>query len=807
MKLLIVAQKLDKNDGVLGFFHDWVKEFSHRFDDVTVICLQSGEVSLPDNVKVLGLGKKNIENKLSKWRHWRNRFYYLFNFYRYCWQERNNYDTVFIHMNQGYVIYGYWLWRLLGKKIGLWYAHGAVSPSLVLAEKMTDLIFTSTEDGLRLESKKRRIVGQGIDVDKFQIRGFTQDREARPFAVVTVGRISAVKNISLLIEVAEILRSRNFLFEIKIAGLPLTDLDQQYYSRIGSEIVEKNLSSQITFVGSIPNYKINDFYNDADLFINLSDTGSLDKAILEAMSCGLPVMSSNDSARKILPDKYIINKEPQAIAERIIEFKGYMTDGAELRQIVIKDHSLFALSGKVHLLYESIGLKKSLVESFKTYVRNNRWLVAVMLASLIISLTYSFYFHLKPVVDAKAYDKIAWNMVQGIGYREDLDVPPQEDRSIFRVGPGYEFFLAGVYLLFGRSYWIVWIINALMLSASAWLTFKLSRRILGDKWSYVAGLVAAALVGLSPDFITVASMLMIEIPGIFLLLIFLNLFFFYFNSQNKSDWLIALIALTLGITITFRTPALLLIIPLTCYFLWLKNWKHLVIVIVGVALVLLPWIIRNFQVYHYFIPTNLAYSIDLSSGNHSGSSGELEPFPVEEDLLLKDYGIVKGNQMITATAVKYIISHPIEFIKVTIFRTSIYFSFARPFAFWFHLHGWSKILTIILSSLYSVILFCLGFYGLYCFKDFKNEFRIRAWLFTAMLIMMPIAIVGIIVETRYRFLIYPFLAIAAGYGWVNLKSQLIKLRPLIIILIVLFANTLFDVWRNWERIIGKIGGA
>src|SRR3989344_6741688 len=57
MRLLIVTQKVDKNDPVLGFFHRWIEKFAKNFERVTVICLGKGEYNLPANVKVLSLGK------------------------------------------------------------------------------------------------------------------------------------------------------------------------------------------------------------------------------------------------------------------------------------------------------------------------------------------------------------------------------------------------------------------------------------------------------------------------------------------------------------------------------------------------------------------------------------------------------------------------------------------------------------------------------------------------------------------------------------------------------------------------------
>jgi len=94
MKLLILTQKIDINDPVLGFFHKWAEEFSKKYEKLTVICLEKGEYKLPDNVKVLSLGKETGKSRLK----------YVFLFYKYIWLERKNYDVVFAHMNQEYII-------------------------------------------------------------------------------------------------------------------------------------------------------------------------------------------------------------------------------------------------------------------------------------------------------------------------------------------------------------------------------------------------------------------------------------------------------------------------------------------------------------------------------------------------------------------------------------------------------------------------------------------------------------------------------------------------------------------------------
>src|SRR3989344_4943226 len=205
MNLLIVTQKVDKNDSVLGFFHSWIEEFAKHFENVNVVCLEKGNYSLPHTVAVFSLGKERYtphtaHHVLHK------RLLYSINFYKYIWLERKKYDTVFVHMNPEYVILGGLLWRLWGKKIGLWYVHRAVNLKLRIAEKFTDIIFSTTTEAFRLRSKKVHFLGHGIQFSLFPRRHSTEARDR--LEIVHVGRITRIKNLGILIMAASILKRK-----------------------------------------------------------------------------------------------------------------------------------------------------------------------------------------------------------------------------------------------------------------------------------------------------------------------------------------------------------------------------------------------------------------------------------------------------------------------------------------------------------------------------------------------------------------------------------------------------------------------
>ncbi|MCA9353483.1 hypothetical protein KC842_01250, partial [Candidatus Nomurabacteria bacterium] len=101
-KILIITQIVDKNDPILGFFHSWILEFAKNFESVIVVCLKKGEYNLPSNVEVLSLGKEEGVSRIK----------YLTRFYKYIFSKKNNYDSVFVHMNPIYVILGGVFWKM-----------------------------------------------------------------------------------------------------------------------------------------------------------------------------------------------------------------------------------------------------------------------------------------------------------------------------------------------------------------------------------------------------------------------------------------------------------------------------------------------------------------------------------------------------------------------------------------------------------------------------------------------------------------------------------------------------------------------
>ncbi|MFA5987825.1 MAG: glycosyltransferase family 4 protein, partial [Candidatus Paceibacterota bacterium] len=295
-KILICTQKVDRKDPILGFFHRWIEEFAKSCDRVTVICLQKGEYNFPKNVEILSLGKEGGRSRLK----------YLFNFYKYIWEKRKDYDAVFVHMNPEYIILGGLPWKVMGKRITLWYAHGKVNLKLRVAEKITDVAFASSASGFRLNSKKLKIVGQGIDTNVFFPSDFCgtgkNGNGQKKIVFGNVGRISKAKHIDEMVDsVSKALADVNW--RLDIVGEAVTKEDGEYFSALKEKYVDLIKNERVRFLGTKTQAELPDFYRSLNFFVNFGGTGSMDKVALEAMACGAPVVSSNEAYKEML-DKY-----------------------------------------------------------------------------------------------------------------------------------------------------------------------------------------------------------------------------------------------------------------------------------------------------------------------------------------------------------------------------------------------------------------------------------------------------------------------------------------------------------------------
>ena len=292
MKLLIVTQAVDANDPALGFFVRWIEEFSKHVESIEVICLKEGKHdALPANVRVHSLGKEKNPPRFAR------RLMYAIRFKWLAWRLRHDYDSVFVHMNPEYIVIAGPLWHLLGKRIGLWYVHKSVDMKLRIAALLAHDIFTASPEGFHLTTLKLHVVGHGIDTGMFHapIRPLHM-----PLRIVSVGRITPIKNLDTLIEAVALLEDRGIPTTTTLIGTPTNAFDEAYQTSLSDLATRRGVSDRVVFSGRVPYAQMPERYRDFDISVNLAPTGGMDKAVLESMAAGLLTFVSNRSFINLL---------------------------------------------------------------------------------------------------------------------------------------------------------------------------------------------------------------------------------------------------------------------------------------------------------------------------------------------------------------------------------------------------------------------------------------------------------------------------------------------------------------------------
>jgi glycosyltransferase involved in cell wall biosynthesis len=306
--LLIITQKVNADDDLLGFFVGWLNEFSKNFDNVFVITLEKGNYDLPPNVLVYSLGKEKNNSKITR----------AYNFYKWLFKLAPKSDGIFAHMSPIFVVASWPVAVLYGKRIILWYLHRSVTLRLKLAEKLCYKIVTASEKSLQIKSHKIIETGHGIQIDRFET---TRNWSDKKLEVLSIGRISKIKNYETLLEATRILKDKNFDFRIKIIGQPIMRDDVEYYKHLISLNDKFGLTNTVEFVGFVPYSQIARYYKEADLVVGLTPYGGIDKVVLEGMASGCLVLTSNDANREYFghyADNLIFNHhDPVNLANKI----------------------------------------------------------------------------------------------------------------------------------------------------------------------------------------------------------------------------------------------------------------------------------------------------------------------------------------------------------------------------------------------------------------------------------------------------------------------------------------------------------
>jgi len=348
MKLLFLTQVLDADDAVLGFVTRWVAGLAREVDEVRVVALAVGDVAgLPPNVTQRAIGR---EGRLGRYLRWRRVLNEAF---------ADGFDTVLAHMVPRYTLLSHGLARRAGAREFLWYTHGGVDRRLRRAVHLVEKVFSASPESMRIETPKRVVTGHGIDLDHFVPPAPGVAAEPGPARILSVGRLTPAKDPLTILAALGILVARGHDVTLDLVGAGLAAADTGYRRSVEEAIETGGLADRVRLRGNVPYREVPAEFQRASIVVNASFTGSVDKVVLEAMACGRPVLTCNESFDglfgEVAGDASCLTFTKRDAGELADKLEAFLvatpaeraTLGERLRALVERDHEVDRLMARL----------------------------------------------------------------------------------------------------------------------------------------------------------------------------------------------------------------------------------------------------------------------------------------------------------------------------------------------------------------------------------------------------------------------------------------------------------------------------
>ena len=400
--------------------------------------------------------------------------------------------------------------------------------------------------------------------------------------------------------------------------------------------------------------------------------------------------------------------------------------------------------------------------------RSKQLLTLILLAAILVRLLIALYMGdqvtvLPGIHDQVSYDALARSLLAGRGYTFSKNWYPFTPANTPTAHWSfiYPLYLAGMYSITGYHPLAARIVQGVVGGALiCFLVYRIGRRVVDED----TGLVGAGLAAIYGYFVYYNVALMTETFFIVFVLFSLYLSLELKERPTVTRWI--LLGLTLGMAALFR-QTILLFVPFLLLWLLFEarkrevRWWHFTLPIVVIALLIAPWTVRNYLIYHQFLPlnSNAGYAFYASNNPNLGTDwrNELVVVPVPEELVGQNEA--KLNQALTLKGFEFIIADPLRYLWLNLDKTLEYFKF------------WPSSDSSIISNLGRVLSF-----GLYLpFMLLGLGLSLSRWRSFVPLYLFMVIHTGIHLLSwpalRYRLPVDAVLMVFAGLTLIELANQ------------------------------------
>lgn len=218
----------------------------------------------------------------------------------------------------------------------------------------------------------------------------------------------------------------------------------------------------------------------------------------------------------------------------------------------------------------------------------------IFLISFVLQLIFILSLKVPLEQDATEYDSAAVDLIKGRGFSADGINPAPG-----YIKQGYVLFLAFIYKIFGRSIFAVKIIQAILISLSCIITYKIGRELFNERTGFFSALATA----LHPAFLAISSHIITE--ALFTFLLAASIFYLVMAMKSRSLKSYLLSGIFLGLSTQVRLtsvffPCFILVGLLLFYKEKLYALKVSVLILLAVITISTPWAIRNYVLFGHF---------------------------------------------------------------------------------------------------------------------------------------------------------------------------------------------------------------
>jgi len=173
----------------------------------------------------------------------------------------------------------------------------------------------------KLDEEKLRIVHNAVNTDRFKPGlppPFIMNEGVK--TIFWVGRITEDKGVGDLVEAFSMVRKKVKDVKLVIGGTG----DRTYIDKLRRRCSELGIEDRVVFTGGIPNEEVPNYMANCSVFVYPSRGGEgIPRALLEAMSCGAPVVATTVSG---IPEAVIHGetgllvrpRHPEELADAIV---------------------------------------------------------------------------------------------------------------------------------------------------------------------------------------------------------------------------------------------------------------------------------------------------------------------------------------------------------------------------------------------------------------------------------------------------------------------------------------------------------